>query len=175
LDSNSVRPIFDFLQAYANTPVPPATSLKQKIMLKISSLDPIPFYRIPQDEDSEEFLKFGLAVTLQVLPKESIFLLISAVMQEKRIVVVSPNMRVLTSVVLSIVPLIRPFVYQSVFLPVIPLSLQVVYTAPVPFVVGATTFPKESELNDELVIVDIAKKKPYTASGSAYSDASSSP
>lgn len=55
--------------------------------------------------------------------------------------------------------LMRPFIYQSVFLPVIPQSLQVVYTAPVPFVVGATSMPKESELYDELLVVDIAAKQ----------------
>jgi hypothetical protein len=34
-----------------------------------------------------------------------------------------------------------------------------VYTAPVPFVVGATTSPKDSELHDELLVVDIGEKK----------------
>jgi len=84
--------------------------------------------------------------------------ILSAIMVEKRIVFVSPNMRILTGVVLAFVPLLRPFIYQSVFLPVIPQSLQVVYTAPVPFVIGATTTPKESELYDELLIVDIPNR-----------------
>lgn len=110
------------------------------------------------DEEAAEFQQFGAGILFALLPKEVIVRVLAAIMVEKRIVFVSSNMRILSAVMLAFVPLLRPFVYQSVFLPVIPQSLQVVYTAPVPFVIGATSMPKESELYDELLILDIEKK-----------------
>jgi DENN (AEX-3) domain len=44
----------------------------------------------------------------------------AAVLLERQTVVFSPNVGVLTSVVLSMIPLVRPFAWQSLLLPVLP-------------------------------------------------------
>lgn len=50
----------------------------------------------------------------------NIFLAAAAVLLERQTVVFSPNVGVLTSVVLSMIPLVRPFAWQSLLLPVLP-------------------------------------------------------
>lgn len=151
--------IIDLLEKYYSVNVPKPGEKIDKQLAWTS--ERTVFVREKEDDESNEFQFFGASILFALLPKELIIKIISAIMVEKRIVFVSSNMRVLTAIVLAFVPLLRPFIYQSVFLPVIPQSLQVVYTAPVPFVIGATSSPKESELYDELLIVEIEKKTLY--------------
>ncbi|PPR92268.1 hypothetical protein GOBAR_AA28401 [Gossypium barbadense] len=58
------------------------------------------------------------ATICRVLSLDSILAVLAGVLLEKQVVVISPNLGVLSAVVLSIVPLIRPFQWQSLFLPV---------------------------------------------------------
>ncbi len=53
-------------------------------------------------------------------------------------VVFCPNIGVLSTVVLALVPLLRPFAWQSLLLPVLPVQerLLEIIEAPVPFVLG---------------------------------------
>ncbi|KAL0003009.1 hypothetical protein SO802_016790 [Lithocarpus litseifolius] len=44
--------------------------------------------------------------------------LVAGVLLEKQVLVVCPNLGVLSAVVLSLIPLIRPFQWQSLLLPV---------------------------------------------------------
>lgn len=68
-------------------------------------------------------------------------------------------MRVLSSAVLSYIALIRPFVYQSVLIPILPQSLFTMISAPVPFLVGVDTLPPKSEIPPDVVVVDIDRDK----------------
>jgi hypothetical protein len=60
----------------------------------------------------------------------------NAVLLEKQLVVFCPNIGTLAAVVLSLIPLLRPFSWQSLMLPVTPLSMLAFLDAPVPFVLG---------------------------------------
>jgi hypothetical protein len=51
-------------------------------------------------------------------------------------VVFCPYIGTLAAVVLSLVPLLRPFVWQSLMMPVTPVSMLGFLDAPVPFVLG---------------------------------------
>ena len=53
-------------------------------------------------------------------------------------VVFCPNIGVLSTVVLALVPLLRPFAWQSLLLPVLPTQerLLEILDAPVPFILG---------------------------------------
>jgi len=71
-----------------------------------------------------------------VLSLESILALVAGVLLEKQVVVVCPNLGVLSAIVLSLVPMIRPFQWQSLFLPVLPDRMLDFLDAPVPYIVG---------------------------------------
>ena len=57
---------------------------------------------------------------------------------ERQMVVFCPNIGVLTAVVLALVPLMRPFAWQSLLLPVLPAADKMLdlLEAPVPFIFG---------------------------------------
>ena len=53
-------------------------------------------------------------------------------------VVFCPNIGILSAVVLSLIPLMRPFAWQSLLLPILPVQDKMLdlLEAPVPFIVG---------------------------------------
>lgn len=55
--------------------------------------------------------------------------------------------------------LIRPFVYQSVLIPILPESLFTMISAPVPFLVGVDSLPPKSEIPNDVVIVDVERDR----------------
>jgi len=58
------------------------------------------------------------------------------VLLEKQLVLFCPNIGLLSTCVLSLIPLLRPFTWQSLLLPVLPDNLLKFLEAPVPFVIG---------------------------------------
>ncbi|KHG24107.1 DENN domain-containing 5B [Gossypium arboreum] len=119
------------------------------------------------------------ATICRVLSLDSILAVLAGVLLEKQVVVISPNLGVLSAVVLSIVPLIRPFQWQSLFLPVIsvtsiaaalseilvlPMRMLDFLDAPVPFLVGVQHKPNELKMKaSNLVQVNLLKNQAEAA------------
>lgn len=70
------------------------------------------------------------------LSLDNIITLLNAAVLEKQMVVFCPHIGTLAAVVLALVPLLRPFAWQSLMLPVTPDSMLGFLEAPVPFVLG---------------------------------------
>ncbi|KAK3405159.1 hypothetical protein EUGRSUZ_K01409 [Eucalyptus grandis] len=99
-------------------------------------------------ENAEVHAKIGFAETAlalslwttaticRVLSLESVLWLVAGVLLEKQIVLVCPNLGILSASVLSLIPMIRPFEWQSLLLPVLPERMFDFLDAPVPFIVG---------------------------------------
>ncbi|XAR61038.1 hypothetical protein NMG60_11034617 [Bertholletia excelsa] len=88
---------------------------------------------------AEEALALSIWTTVticRVLSLETVLACIAGVLLEKQVVVMCSNLGVLSAVVLSFIPLIRPFEWQSLFLPVLPGKMFDFLDAPVPFIVG---------------------------------------
>lgn len=83
----------------------------------------------------------------------------SCILCERKVVIHSPNLRILSSIVLGWAALIRPFVYQSVLIPILPESLFTMISAPVPFLVGVASLPHKSEIPNDVVVVDVEKDR----------------
>ena len=62
--------------------------------------------------------------------------LLAGTLLEKQIVVICPNLGILSAVVLSLIPMICPFEWQSLLLLVLPKAMLVFLDAPVPYIVG---------------------------------------
>ncbi|TYI55569.1 hypothetical protein E1A91_D11G150500v1 [Gossypium mustelinum] len=104
------------------------------------------------------------ATICRVLSLDSILAVLAGVLLEKQVVVISPNLGVLSAVVLSIVPLIRPFQWQSLFLPVLPMRMLDFLDAPVPFLVGVQHKPNELKMKtSNLVQVNLLKNQAEAA------------
>ena len=62
-------------------------------------------------------------------------------------VVFCPNIGILSAVVLSLIPLMRPFAWQSLLLPILPVQDKMLdlLEAPVPFIVGVKVLPSSAD------------------------------
>ncbi|KAL1350148.1 uncharacterized protein [Arachis hypogaea] len=100
------------------------------------------------------------ATTCRVLSLESMLSLFTGVLLEKQVVVVCPNLGVLSAIVLCLIPMIRPFQWQSLFLPVLPGSMLDFLDAPVPYIVGIQRMPDDSHMKtNNLVLVNATKNQ----------------
>lgn len=61
---------------------------------------------------------------------------VTAALLERQLVFFCPHISVLSGCVLGVLPLLRPYAWQSLLMPVTPLSMMGFLDAPVPFVLG---------------------------------------
>nr|GMD18692.1 uncharacterized protein LOC109173826 [Ipomoea batatas] len=80
------------------------------------------------------------ATICRALSLETILALVTGVLLEKQVVVICPNLGILSALVLSLIPIIRPFQWQSLFLPILPRKMLDLLDAPVPFIVSSSFF-----------------------------------
>ncbi|KAJ6403653.1 hypothetical protein OIU84_011955 [Salix udensis] len=112
---------------------------------------------------AEEALALSIwttATVCRVLSLENVLTLVAGVLLEKQVVVVCPNLGVLSAVVLSLVPMIRPFQWQSLLLPILPRQMLDFLDAPVPFIVGIQHRPADLKIKpSNLVHVNVLKNQ----------------
>lgn len=110
---------------------------------------------------AEESLALSIwttAAVCRVLSLESVLALLAGVLLEKQVVVVCPNLGILSATVLSFIPMIRPFEWQSLLLPVLPRKMLDFLDAPVPFIVGIQNKPADLKMKtSNLVHVNVYK------------------
>ncbi|CAN6486082.1 unnamed protein product [Victoria cruziana] len=100
------------------------------------------------------------ATVCRALSLESVLALLTGALLEKQVVLICPNLGVLSAAVLSIIPMIRPFEWQSLLLPVLPRKMLDFLDAPVPFIVGIQQKPSEMKLkNSNFVCVNVQKNQ----------------
>jgi len=106
------------------------------------------------------FIKANLTCLLEELDPMVIVTILTSMMFERRIIFVSHSLGVLSNCVQAAVALLYPFVWQHVFIPVLPLGMIQFVCAPVPFIVGllAHHLPSLESLSDmmeEVILVDL--------------------
>ncbi|XP_044492088.1 uncharacterized protein LOC123215881 isoform X2 [Mangifera indica] len=93
--------------------------------------------KLASAEEAVALSLWTTATICRVLSIESVLALVAGVLLEKQLVVVCPNLGILSAVVLSLGPMIRPFQWQSLLLPVLPGKMLEFLDAPVPFIVSS--------------------------------------
>ncbi|CAN8271042.1 unnamed protein product [Cochlearia groenlandica] len=112
--------------------------------------------RLAAAEEAMGLSRWTTATICRILSLETIMSLLAAVLLEKQIVVICPNLGVLSAIVLSLVPMIRPFEWQSLLLPVLPGRMFDFLEAPVPFLVGIHSKPLDWKVKtSNLILVNI--------------------
>lgn len=152
-------------RSYDESPCIKAMSMYQQIIIPEKGersefqpspyLSPISFTRPYVDEEEELFAEWGLALTFHMISFDTLCEFISAILLEKKVLVYANDLRVLSALVFSFPPLIRPFTYQSVIIPMLPAKMESFLEAPVPFVVGAVSLP--TDIPDDVVVVDVTQ------------------
>ncbi|OVA06839.1 DENN domain [Macleaya cordata] len=112
------------------------------------------------EEEATALSIWAVACICGSLRLENVLTMFSAALLEKQIVVVCSNLGILSALVLSIIPLIRPFRWQSLLMPVLPNDMLDFLDAPVPYVVGVKN--KTAEVQSRLangILVDANKNQ----------------
>lgn len=91
------------------------------------------------EEEATALSVWAVACLCGSLRLEHVLTLFSGVLLEKKIVILCSNLGILSASVLSIIPLICPFKWQSLLMPVLPKDMQDFLDAPVPYIVGVKT------------------------------------
>lgn len=95
---------------------------------------------------------------------EHVLTIFTGALLEKQLVFVCSNLGILSASVLSIIPLIRPYQWQSFFMPVLPNDMLDFLDAPVPFVVGVKSRTAEVQSKSGNVILVDANKNQVKSS-----------
>ncbi|KAL2893508.1 DENN domain-containing protein 4C [Bienertia sinuspersici] len=121
--------------------------------------------RLAAAEEAVALSVWTVATICRVLSLDNILTLLSGVLLEKQVIVVGSNLGVLSAVVLSIIPMIRPFEWQSLFLSILPAKLIDFLDAPVPIIVGIKTKPADFKIKTaNLVLANVTKDQVKTCS-----------
>lgn len=118
-------------------------------------------YVFTRPEDDQSLSGFGSFTTLlEQLDPFSIVTVIISMLCERRIIFLSRKLSVLSNCVQACVALISPFVWQHVFIPVLPLKMITFVCAPVPFLVGVLELHlnkiyEQSHAMEEVMMVDL--------------------
>ncbi|KAF8090320.1 hypothetical protein N665_0479s0024 [Sinapis alba] len=145
----------EHLQSIAYTR-PPVSALGLSEELIYSSDSSEINARLAAAEEAMGLSMWTTATVCRILSLETIMSLLAGVLLEKQIVVICPNLGVLSAIVLSLVPMIRPFQWQSLLLPVLPGRMFDFLEAPVPFLVGIHSKPTDWKVKtSNLILVNI--------------------
>ncbi|KAI5674288.1 hypothetical protein M9H77_14652 [Catharanthus roseus] len=112
------------------------------------------------EEEATSLSVWAVACLCGSLRLEHVLTLFAAALLEKQIAFVCSNLGILSASVLSIIPLIRPYHWQSLLMPVLPNDMLDFLDAPVPYIVGVKN--KTSEVQSKLtnvVLVDVNKNQ----------------
>ncbi|TYJ32457.1 hypothetical protein E1A91_A05G035800v1 [Gossypium mustelinum] len=116
------------------------------------------------EEEATALSTWAVACMCGSLRLEHVLTIFAAALLEKQIVVVCSNLGILSAIVLSVVPLIRPYQWQSLLMPVLPDDMLDFLDAPVPYIVGVKN--KTSEVQSKLanvILVDANKNQIKTS------------
>jgi len=86
---------------------------------------------------------------------EQIITLIGCLLLERSTVIVCSNLGVLTAIMLSLIPLLKPFQWQGPFIPLLPNILHDCLQAPVPYLIGVQKITAEELAEIEAVVMNI--------------------
>ncbi|XP_050217459.1 uncharacterized protein LOC126668297 isoform X3 [Mercurialis annua] len=112
------------------------------------------------EEESTALSTWAVACICGSLRLENVLTLFAGALLEKQIAVVCSNLGILSASVLSVVPLIRPYQWQSLLMPILPDDMLDFLDAPVPYVVGVKN--RTSEVQSKLtnvILVDVNKNQ----------------
>ena len=143
------------LQSYFNVKLPAAgEELKFKLPNDLHEI----VFHCPKENEDQLIAHWGYVCLFRALDVGEVIAFLSALLQERQIIVVCRTLGLLSAVVLSCIPLLRPMAWQGTFIPILPVDQLDVLHAPVPYVIGVPAMPEEifEELDmDEIVVVNI--------------------
>ena len=85
--------------------------------------------------------QWSMCVAWTFVSAEMVVDMLECALRETKIIVVDPNLAMLSAAVLSFIPLVRPLSWTSIILPILPSDLHDFLDAPVPIIAGVPDLP----------------------------------
>ncbi|XP_052199689.1 uncharacterized protein LOC127806434 isoform X2 [Diospyros lotus] len=118
------------------------------------------YHELVAEEEATALSVWAVACLCGSLRLENVLTLFAGALLEKQIVIISSNLGILSALVLSIIPLIRPYRWQSLLMPVLPNDMLDFLDAPVPYIVGVKN--KTTEVQSKImnvILIDTTKNQ----------------
>ncbi|KAK7411866.1 hypothetical protein VNO78_03309 [Psophocarpus tetragonolobus] len=118
------------------------------------------------EEEATALSIWAVACICGTLRLENVLTFFAGALLEKQIVFVCSNLGILSASVLSVIPLIRPYQWQSLLMPVLPNDMLEFLDAPVPYIVGIKNKTNEvqSKLTNNVILVDANRNQVKSSS-----------
>ncbi|KHN12275.1 DENN domain-containing protein 5B [Glycine soja] len=113
------------------------------------------------EEEATALSVWAVACMCGTLRLENVLTFFAGALLEKQIVFVCSNLGILSASVLSVIPLIRPYQWQSLLMPVLPNGMLEFLDAPVPYIVGIKNKTNEvqSKLTNNVILIDVSRNQ----------------
>jgi hypothetical protein len=157
----STAAVFTFLKAIVANPFPkPGRSVEVRaISARGGGMETVKFTR-PLDSRLEHV---NLSLLFTTLSPRKIIQIFSSVLMERRIILCSSNLNLLTGCAHALLALLYPFEWQHVFIPILPGALIDFCCSPLPYIIGMnpSLIPSLDQMDtmEEALVVDLDKKK----------------
>jgi hypothetical protein len=144
------------LEAYGSLKVPPdGQPLSFQLPQELRSLR----FQCPPGDEDNLVANACLGALFKLVPMQTVLTLLGAATLEKQIVVVAESLGVLSAVVLALIPLLRPHVWQGAFIPIVPNSLSDAMHAPVPYIMGVPALEPDLRSAIDVVLLDVDRSQ----------------
>eukprot|EP01117_Protostelium_nocturnum_P003535 TRINITY_DN1461_c0_g2_i1.p1 TRINITY_DN1461_c0_g2~~TRINITY_DN1461_c0_g2_i1.p1 ORF type:complete len:546 (-),score=165.92 TRINITY_DN1461_c0_g2_i1:111-1748(-) len=117
----------------------------ERLEFQLPNLRAINFACSPGDED-KKLAEWGIASLFQTLSLNSIYAIYRSLLLEKQVLLISKDLGLLSRIGMSLIPLLKPFVLQGPFIPILPTVLHECLEAPVPYLYGIAKLPETDVL-----------------------------
>ncbi|GAM26728.1 hypothetical protein SAMD00019534_099030 [Acytostelium subglobosum LB1] len=135
-------------------------TVKDKIQFKVPGQDYKTDFHCPQGGEDRMIADWSLFTMSESMSLEDIVNIFAWAMVERSILVVSKELGNISAFIFSFIALLKPYVWQCCFIPILPDSLLETLDAPFPFFIGINELPPEIlKTKKDYLIVDIDSKR----------------
>jgi hypothetical protein len=92
-------------------------------------------------------------VLLTHLNSSIIFKIINLLLMEKSLIIHGKNAGIVTTITMAVINLISPFLWEGIFVPLVPDNARELFGAPVPLIVGTTNAPRVTDVSSDTAIL----------------------
>ncbi|KAL6060036.1 UDENN domain-containing protein [Balamuthia mandrillaris] len=116
-------------------------------------------FTCPEGSEEKLIADWCLASLMRLFSLSDLLFIFRALLVETKTIFVCKNLGVLSCIVFSFIPLLRPYVWQGPFIPILPVDLEECIQSPVPFLIGIPELSQEARQNEEIaeecLVIDI--------------------
>eukprot|EP01156_Anaeramoeba_ignava_P015729 Anaeramoba_ignava/a615193_20.p1 GENE.a615193_20~~a615193_20.p1 ORF type:complete len:312 (-),score=96.05 a615193_20:25-960(-) len=151
----SYATILNFINDVYQISVPKPGDLMEFSLIDI--LSPI-IFEVPLEENMNHAL-WCFEELFSNITLDNILTLLCAILLEKSVICYSSDLRKLSRVIFSFYPLLHPFAWQGVIIPILPRKLYSFIQAPVPIIVGINQQISRIERSSEFVFINLDENR----------------